>query len=69
MPEPVTVWARVSPALPRKASRLGGRLRETDDDDLDRALTATLEIVDGLRSRATGAADGETFRRVEAAYA
>ena len=56
-----------------KAAELGAvrfsLSRETDDDDIDRALTATLEIVDGLRSRATGAADGETFRRVEAAYA
>jgi cysteine desulfurase len=39
--------------------------RETDDDDIDRALTATLEVVARLRNRAPG----ETFPRVEAAYA
>ena len=43
--------------------------RETDDDDIDRALAATPEIVARLRSRAHCAADREISRKREAAYA
>jgi cysteine desulfurase len=43
--------------------------RETDDDDVDRALTAMPAIVARLRDRAPGAAIGESSPPREAAYA
>jgi cysteine desulfurase len=43
--------------------------RETDDDDIDRALTATLEIVTRLCNLSSGAADRKPSRPREAAYA
>jgi cysteine desulfurase len=43
--------------------------RETDDDDIDRALTAKAEIVARLRDRAPCTAEGRSSRPREAAYA
>jgi len=43
--------------------------RETDDDDIDRALTAMAEIVARLRDRAPCTAEGRSSRPREAAYA
>ena len=43
--------------------------RETDDDDIDRALTATREIVGRLRQSGPPASNSDAPRRREAAYA
>jgi cysteine desulfurase len=43
--------------------------RETDDDDIDRALAATAEIVARLRDRAPGAGERQSSRPREPAYA
>ena len=43
--------------------------RETDDDDIDRALTATREIVGRLRQSGPAASGPDAPRRREAAYA
>ncbi len=41
--------------------------RETDDDDIDRALTATLGVLLNLRNSSPRAAERETFRQRESA--